>query len=338
MTGLLVLMAILSAPQAAEVQVNVTTIPPLVIQDDPGYTGFEIDLWEAVCKNANLDPDYNEVEFKNIFNGLDSGSADVAIAGISMTTDRYAKYDFSYPTFNSGFSVAFLDKDYGYYYKLKNVLSSQGFLRILFAFLGFMLFFAHALWFSERGKNAIDDRYFPGIFEAFWCVLATVSTVGYGDIAPKKWLGRMLSACAIIFGIGFFGTFISEMSNITAETKSYKITSVDDLADTTIGTVQDTKSVEVAKMVDANVLLVESADDLHDLLADERVDAIVFDTPWILHYSKLNPNVAMLEEPLFEHYYGFATRKDDPLLERINRELLRMHETGQYRRIYDKWF
>lgn len=338
MTGLLVLSAILSAPQAAEVQVNVTTIPPLVMQGESGYTGFEIELWEAICDRLELDPVYNEVAFNQIFDGLDSERAAVAIAGISITSDRYAKYDFSYPTFNSGFSVAFLDKDYGYYYKLKNVLSSQGFLRILFAFLTFMVVFAHALWFSERGKNAIDDGYFPGIFEAFWCVLATVSTVGYGDIAPKKWLGRMLSACAIIFGIGFFGTFISEMSNITAQTKSYKITDAGDLVDTTIGTVQDTKSVEVAKTVDANVLSVESADGLYDLLMEERVDAILFDTPWILNFSKQNPNVATLEEPLFEHYYGFATRKGDPLLHGINRELLRIKETGHYERIYDRWF
>ncbi len=38
--------------------------------------------------------------------------------------------------------------------------------------------------------------------DALWWSLVTVSTVGYGDVVPETWMGRMIAAPLIIIGVG----------------------------------------------------------------------------------------------------------------------------------------
>jgi voltage-gated potassium channel len=40
--------------------------------------------------------------------------------------------------------------------------------------------------------------------DGVWWAVATMSTVGYGDLAPKTAIGRIVGACLMLIGIGFF--------------------------------------------------------------------------------------------------------------------------------------
>ena len=92
------------------------------------------------------------------------------------------------------------------------------------AFLGLVLLCAHVPFFAERGSPAVNDRYFPAIFEAAWCVLATITTVGYGDIALGGWLGRFVAFLVIVIGISLFGVAIAELSSgLLIEQQAYRI-------------------------------------------------------------------------------------------------------------------
>ncbi|MGD8836054.1 MAG: potassium channel family protein, partial [Desulfobacteraceae bacterium] len=65
----------------------------------------------------------------------------------------------------------------------------------------------------ERGPKYISTKYFPGIFQAFWYVLVTMTTVGYGDIVPRNWVGRVMACFVMVIGIGFFGWAIAQLSS-----------------------------------------------------------------------------------------------------------------------------
>jgi voltage-gated potassium channel len=50
--------------------------------------------------------------------------------------------------------------------------------------------------------------------DALWYVLATISTVGYGDLVPVSSGGRVLGAVIIVIGVGIFGTFTGYLANL----------------------------------------------------------------------------------------------------------------------------
>ncbi|MCR5062148.1 MAG: ion transporter [Treponema sp.] len=51
-------------------------------------------------------------------------------------------------------------------------------------------------------ENAAQPEVFKNAFDALWWALATLTTVGYGDIYPVTPLGKLLSAVIALLGIG----------------------------------------------------------------------------------------------------------------------------------------
>ena len=70
------------------------------------------------------------------------------------------------------------------------------------AVLAVMLVLAASLmYFAER--EAQPEK-FASIPEAMWWSIITLTTVGYGDVAPVTALGRVIAGCIAILGIGIF--------------------------------------------------------------------------------------------------------------------------------------
>ena len=68
-------------------------------------------------------------------------------------------------------------------------------------FLAFLiLFIASFLMFFVEG-DAQPDK-FPNILASFWWAIATLTTVGYGDIYPITAMGKIISGLIAIIGIG----------------------------------------------------------------------------------------------------------------------------------------
>ena len=63
------------------------------------------------------------------------------------------------------------------------------------------------------------EQYAPGAnittgSDAFWYVIVTISTVGYGDQYPVTNRGRFCGSMIIIIGVGIFGTFTGYLANV----------------------------------------------------------------------------------------------------------------------------
>ena len=66
---------------------------------------------------------------------------------------------------------------------------------------GLLLICATGLYYVE---NEAQPEKFSSIPSAMWWAVATLTTVGYGDMTPITSLGKILGSISAIFGIGFF--------------------------------------------------------------------------------------------------------------------------------------
>ena len=57
------------------------------------------------------------------------------------------------------------------------------------------------MYFAE---NAVQPEKFPSIPESLWWAVATLTTVGYGDVFPVTLVGRLAGGIIAVLGIGFF--------------------------------------------------------------------------------------------------------------------------------------
>ena len=51
--------------------------------------------------------------------------------------------------------------------------------------------------------SVIDRDEYPNVGIGIWWALQTVTTVGYGDVAPKQLTGRLVGAAVVLEGIAF---------------------------------------------------------------------------------------------------------------------------------------
>ena len=61
-------------------------------------------------------------------------------------------------------------------------------------------------------------------WDGIWWALATVSTVGYGDVVPSSFFGRLIGACLVILGLGVFVVLTANFLALTLrkETERFK--------------------------------------------------------------------------------------------------------------------
>ena len=79
--------------------------------------------------------------------------------------------------------------------KKEELAISLGLLTLLLILVSALMYYA---------EHDVQPDKFSSIPAAFWCAIATLSTVGYGDVYPITPLGKIVGAGAAVLGIGMF--------------------------------------------------------------------------------------------------------------------------------------
>lgn len=71
------------------------TFPPYEYFEGDEIVGFDVDMAKAVCDKLGYEFEVKDMEFNAIINAVDSGKADIGVAGMTVTEDRLKNVDFT---------------------------------------------------------------------------------------------------------------------------------------------------------------------------------------------------------------------------------------------------
>lgn len=83
-----------------------TNFKPFSFKNAEGvYTGFDVDFWDAIAREMEIDYTLQPMDFNGIIPGLQGGSIDVAVAGMSVKSKREEVIDFAFPYYKAGLVI-----------------------------------------------------------------------------------------------------------------------------------------------------------------------------------------------------------------------------------------
>ncbi len=97
--------------------------------------------------------------------------------------------------------------------KIKSIFKDPRFI-VMNVLVSIMIFNGIAVYFVE---SKYPDSPIKSLPDAFWWLLVTISTVGYGDIVPKSEMGKMLGSVTIIVGVAFFTMITGSIASFLVE-------------------------------------------------------------------------------------------------------------------------
>ena len=317
----------------AKLIVGTKDSPPFSIkQSDGTWEGLSIQLWQAIAQDLGLDYEFKEMTLGELLDGVADNSLTASVAALTVTVEREKRMDFSHPFFTTGLGIAISQKAGGGWGDVVNGIFSRGFIQILLSLSVLLLICGLLVWIFERRGNPeqFGGRPMKGIGSGFWWAAVTMTTVGYGDKAPKTLGGRLVGLVWMFAGIIVISSFTAAMtSSLTLSTLGSIISGPKDLYNVKVATVSHSTSEKYLNQQGISFQTVINAEEGLKALAAGRVDAVVYDAPILkyLIHLKHSDDLVMLPGTFERQNYAIALPQGSPLRENVNRALLtNLHE------------
>ena len=324
------------------VRVEIKALPPFVIQTNGEFQGFSIDLLDQIARRAGFNYVLQPTDtVEDLLNAVAHGQADLAIAGISITSTREQSVDFSYPMYTAGLQVMVGSGTSG---STKNAVTVVARLLPVLGFVVLLLLLvAHVIWLVESRENPehFPRRYVEGIAEGLWWASVTMTTVGYGDRTPRGRWGRLLGVVWMFVAILIIANVTASIAAaFTVQDLRSSINGLSDLNDKRVATVQGTTAANFLANRNVQEFEVGTIDRAYALLKQQKVDAVVFDAPVLQYYATRGGagQVGVVGSVFDPQDYGIAMPLGSQLRKPIDEQILRIQEDGTYERIRASWF
>jgi ABC-type amino acid transport substrate-binding protein len=311
--------------------VAVVDAPPFYMKTPDGrWEGLSIELWQAVAQELGVEFDLRE--FDTLGQELDAitrGEVDVILA--LPVAERYeVSMDLSHPFLRSGAAIAVAAEGSEHsWLRFAGRLFSLNFLPVIGLLLLLALVAGTIVWLFESRRNPkmFGGGTVRGIGQGIWWAIVTLTTVGYGDKAPKTLGGRMVALIWMFASIILIASFTAAITtSFTVGELRGKIRGLSDLPDVRVGSLAQSESLDFLAKRGIAVRPFKNLRDGLQAIVDKKIDAFFLNELILKHLAKTEFSGRVHVLPgTFDHYYlSMALPSGSPLREQLNRALLKI--------------
>ncbi|MGB5922260.1 MAG: transporter substrate-binding domain-containing protein [Syntrophobacteria bacterium] len=321
--------------------VGVADAPPFYIKTADGrWEGLSIELWQAIAQELGVKFELREYSFEQLLDAVTRGEVDV-IPALAATEQREISMDLSLPFLRSGSAIAVPGGATEHsWLRFAGYLVSLDLLPVIGLLILLSLTAGVIVWLFEARRNPgmFGGGTVRGVGHGIWWAIVTLTTVGYGDKAPKTFGGRMVALIWMFASIILIAGFTAAITaSFTVGELRGKVRGLSDLPGVRVGSLAQTESFGFLAKRGIAVLPFENAQDGLQAIVDKKIDAFVFNESILKHLARTEfPGRVHVLTGTFDHYYvSMAVPSGSPLRERLNRALLKIITADDWPRLME---
>lgn len=318
--------------------VGYTTAPPFIIQNREALEGINVWLWRRVANDLDLKYKMVPMNFSSMLDSLGSGGIDISINPLTITSERNRKMLFTDSFYASNSTIVVADvSSFQKFVQFVKGFFNQNFLKGLLVLLLIIFLFGLIGWYFERKGNEEHFRTgYRGIWDGIWWSAVTLTTVGYGDKAPKTRMGKVVALILMFGGLLFIsGLTASIASSLTVNQLNNNPDGFNEFKERPVGTIKNSSSNNFLKEhFFKDIQLYSGVFEGLESLRDGDVEAFMYDEPILKYRIQKDSTLRKLQVlPVkFDvQFYAFGLAKDKIELEQtISQRILEIMETQEW--------
>jgi polar amino acid transport system substrate-binding protein len=344
----LIVSAFAEGPRETQsLRVAVYDVPPYgYVDSDGSISGVSVDLWRRVAEQLEWPFRLIPIsDMESMISGLEQGRFDAAIGAITITPERAARVDFSYPAHRSGVAIA-LRKETGPIFALTSYATAVSELTpLILVTLIMLIFIGIAMWIVERRVQSApqgSESSVVSLRDGLYWAIVTMTTVGYGDKTPKTTLGRGVAALWMLSSLVLVSLLSTTLvSRLTAErVGSQDLVASTDLREKKLAAVAHSSGAEYLDELHLQYAKYKDLTAALDSLVNGNSNAVV-NSVGALQYYVSKRYARVLEMPqglLAPTYIAIALPAHSPIKRSIDRALISITNSPEWRTLEEKFF